>query len=203
MEYICGGDLLSFVRKRTKLNEPASKLIFRQIIEGLQNIHSKNIVHRDIKLDNILIDLLNTVKICDFGVSRLIKKGEVMHDQCGTPAYIAPEILRNKGYEGFAVDVWSAGVVLYTMLAGVVPFKHKYLDELHLSIIQGKYDDIENVSAEAMSLIKGILQTDPQKRLTIEQILDHEWLRFDLFEDNFRNKNKCKIRLFNKNLTFN
>lgn len=195
MEYICGGDLLSFVRKRTKLNEATAKFIFRQIIEGLEYLHTQNIVHRDIKLDNILIDLTNTVKICDFGVSRQVKKGEIMHDQCGTPAYIAPEILLNKGYEGFAVDIWSAGVVLYTMLAGVVPFKHKYLNELHYSIIQGKYDDIENISSEGMDLIKGILQTDPHKRLTIDGILNHEWLRFDRFDDNFKNnKNKCKFR---------
>ena len=196
MEYICGGDLLSFVRKRTKLNEITAKFIFRQIIEGLQYLHSQNIVHRDIKLDNILIDLTNTVKICDFGVSRLIKKGEIMHDQCGTPAYIAPEILLNMGYEGFTVDIWSAGVVLYTMLAGVVPFKHKYLNDLHYSIIQGKYDDIENISSEGMDFIKGILQVDPKKRMTIEDILDHEWLRFD---DNYKNKNKCKKFFVKKN----
>lgn len=194
MEYICGGDLLSFVRKRAKLNEATAKYIFRQIIEGLQYLHSQNIVHRDIKLDNILIDLTNTVKICDFGVSRQIKKGQIMHDQCGTPAYIAPEILLNNGYEGFGVDIWSAGVVLYTMLAGMVPFKHKYLNDLQISIMQGKYEDIENISLEAMDLIKGILQTDPSKRLKIEDILNHEWLRFDRIDDNLRNKNRCKLK---------
>jgi MAP/microtubule affinity-regulating kinase len=96
MEYISCGDLLSFVKKRSKLSEPMAKFIFKQIIEALDYIHSKGIVHRDIKLDNILIDLQNNIKICDFGVSRQIKKGDVMHDQCGTPAYIAPEILRNQ-----------------------------------------------------------------------------------------------------------
>lgn len=96
MEYISCGDLLSFVKKRSKLSEAIAKFIFKQIIEALYYIHSKGIVHRDIKLDNILIDLQNNIKICDFGVSRQIKKGDVMHDQCGTPAYIAPEILRNQ-----------------------------------------------------------------------------------------------------------
>ncbi len=96
MEYISCGDLLNFVRKRSKLPENISKFIFKQIIEGLNYIHSKGIVHRDIKLDNILIDLKNNIKICDFGVSRKIKKGDIMNDQCGTPAYIAPEILRNQ-----------------------------------------------------------------------------------------------------------
>ena len=103
MEYVSCGDLLSFVRKRSKLSESIAKLIFRQIIEALQYIQSQNIVHRDIKLDNILIDLSNNIKvyillikICDFGVSKQIKKGELMKDQCGTPAYISPEILNNQ-----------------------------------------------------------------------------------------------------------
>lgn len=95
MEYVCGGDLLSFVRKRTKLTENIAKFIFRQIIEALQYIHSQNVVHRDIKLDNILIDLSNNIKLCDFGVSKEYKRGELMTEQCGTPAYIAPEILTN------------------------------------------------------------------------------------------------------------
>jgi serine/threonine protein kinase len=93
---VCGGDLLSFVRKRQKLNEQTAKSIFRQIMDALYHIHSNNIVHRDIKLDNILIDLSNNIKICDFGVSRQIRKGEIIKHQCGTPAYIAPEILRNE-----------------------------------------------------------------------------------------------------------
>ena len=96
MEYISCGDLLSFVRKRSKISESISKFIFKQIIEALDFIHSNNIVHRDIKLDNILIDLQNNIKICDFGVSKQIKNGVLMRDQCGTPAYIAPEILENE-----------------------------------------------------------------------------------------------------------
>jgi serine/threonine protein kinase len=96
MEYISCGDLLSFVRKRSKLSESISKFIFKQIIEALDFIHLNGIVHRDIKLDNILIDLQNNIKICDFGVSKKIKNGDLMTDQCGTPAYIAPEILKNE-----------------------------------------------------------------------------------------------------------
>jgi serine/threonine protein kinase len=96
MEYVCAGDLLSFVRKRSKLSETTAKFIFRQIIESIKYIHSQNISHRDIKLDNILIDLDNNIKICDFGVSTAIQShDELLYEQCGTPAYIAPEILRN------------------------------------------------------------------------------------------------------------
>lgn len=93
MEYVSCGDLLNFVRKRSKLTENTAKYIFKQIIETLRFIHSNKIVHRDIKLDNILIDLSNQIKICDFGISRVVRNDDLMHDKCGTPAYIAPEIL--------------------------------------------------------------------------------------------------------------
>ena len=175
MEYICG-DLLSFIRKRAKLNESSAKIIFKQVTEGLKYIHSNKIVHRDIKLDNILIDLNNTVKICDFGVSRKLSTGDIMHENCGTPAYIAPEIFQNKGYEGYACDIWSAGVTLYYMLAGVQPFKAKNFTELKKIIKIGKYQKIDSLSLEAQDLIDGMLQTDPRKRLTLNQILNHPWL---------------------------
>lgn len=99
-----------------------------------------------------------------------------MMEQCGTPAYIAPEILRDKGYEGFAVDIWSAGVVLYAMLYGTVPFKANNMSELQKLIIKAKYTLKDDISEEARSLISGCLERDPIKRLTINQILSHKWL---------------------------
>jgi len=93
IELCAGGDLLNYVRKRRKLKEEYAKYFFKQIIEGLQYMHSKNITHRDIKLDNILLDVDGRIKIADFGVSKLSKPNEMLYDQCGTPAYIAPEIL--------------------------------------------------------------------------------------------------------------
>ena len=176
MEYICAGDLLSYIKKRSKLQEPVAKFIFKQIILALKFIHENKIVHRDIKLDNILIDLDNNIKICDFGVSKIVNKGDVMIEQCGTPAYIAPEILLNKGYEGFGVDVWSAGVVLYAMLSGTVPFKGSNIKELHNLIISGNYPIIKDISDNAAHLIKNILEIDPKKRITTENILCHPWL---------------------------
>ena len=111
-------------------------------MQGLAYIHTKKlIVHRDIKLDNILLDSRGMIKICDFGVSKQVKTtNEIMYEQCGTPAYIAPEILKDKGYSGFKVDVWSAGVCLYAMLVGTVPFKGSTMSELHYLILQGKLD---------------------------------------------------------------
>ena len=184
MEYICAGDLLNYIRKRSKLNEQIAKYIFKQIILGIQYIHNHNIVHRDIKLDNILIDLDNKIKICDFGVSKRVINNDKMFDHCGTPTYIAPEILRNKGYEGYGVDVWSSGVVLYAMLSGTVPFKGNNLNQLHDVIMKGNYKDINNISNEASHLLKCILEVDPKKRISVNDILLHPWL-IDVDVDNF------------------
>ena len=132
MEYINGGNLFSFVKKRRKLSEKISKFLFRQIIEGIQHIHSKKIVHRDIKLENILIDLNNKIKICDFGIGIMLNSDdELIREQCGTPMYMAPEIILNSkknGYKGYPVDIWSAGIALYIMLSGTLPFSYKNYD---------------------------------------------------------------------------
>ena len=175
MEYVCG-DLLGFIRKRGKLSESVSKLIFKQLIEGLKYIHKKKVVHRDIKLDNILIDLTNTIKICDFGVSRYFSKDEIMFEHCGTPAYISPEIFENNGYKGTGCDIWSAGVTLYYMLGGSQPFKANSIKELENNILKGDFKPLEEVSFEVNDLIKGMLTVNPKKRFGIDDILNHPWL---------------------------
>ena len=189
MEYICG-DLLGFIRKRGKLSETVSKIIFKQLIEGLRYIHSKKIVHRDIKLDNILIDLTNTIKICDFGVSRKISKDEIMHEHCGTPAYIAPEIFENNGYTGFQCDIWSAGVTLYYILGGIQPFRANSIKDLEKKVIAGEFEPIEDISEEANNLIKLMLKTDPKKRINEEKILNHPWIV------NIKTENRKTLNLF-------
>ena len=192
MEYICA-DLLSFIRKREKLSENIAKIIFKQIMEGLKYINKKNIVHRDIKLDNILIDLNNTVKICDFGVSKRISENEIMVDHCGTPGYIAPEIYKNKGYEGFQCDIWSAGITLYYMLCGSQPFKAYSLKEMEKKVLKGEYEEIKNVSNEANDLIKKMLEIDPDVRIKLNDVLNHPWLKNEDVE------NRKKLKLFTDN----
>ena len=228
MEYINGGNLFSFVKKRRKLSEKTAKFLFRQIILGIKYIHEQNIVHRDIKLENLLIDLNNNVKICDFGIGRKItSKKQLLHDQCGTLMYMAPEILlstKEKGYEGFPVDIWSSGISLYIMLSGSLPFNYKKNKkgenddeneeneeeedsisdkskkndednfELQYSIVYKEPKPIEKISDEARDLLKGLLNKDPKKRLTCEQILNHPWLY------NFKEKNTSpnKFHLFTK-----
>ena len=229
MEYINGGNLFSFVKKRRKLSEKTAKFLFRQIILGIKYIHEQNIVHRDIKLENLLIDLNNNVKICDFGIGRKIKnKNQLLHDQCGTLMYMAPEILlssKEKGYEGFPVDIWSSGISLYIMLSGTLPFNYKNKknteeneeeeneeDEesiseksksnkkdddnfkLQYSIVYKEPKKIEKISDEARDLLKGLLNKDPKKRLTCEQILNHPWLK-DFKDKNISSK---KFHLFTK-----
>ena len=212
MEYINGGNLFSFVKKRRKLSEKISKFLFRQIILGIQHIHSKKIVHRDIKLENILIDLNNRIKICDFGIGIMLdSEDELIYDQCGTPLYMAPEIILNakkKGYKGYPVDIWSAGIALYIMLSGTLPFSYKnnikeknemnnslslsnnnnY--ELQYSIIHKSPKKIKKISSEARDLLQGLLNKDPNKRFTIEEILNHPWLKKD--------NNYKKYKLFTK-----
>lgn len=203
MEYISCGDLLSYVRKRSKLTEPIAKFIFKQIIKGLIFIHSKGIAHRDIKLDNILIDINSNIKLCDFGIAKKIKKGELMTDQCGTPAYIAPEVFKGNGYEGNISDMWSAGVVLYAMLAGVVPFKASKLPELQKMIIKGTYNKIKGISEEADDLISKLLDPYPNTRYTEEEVLNHSWMQFDenLIKNTLFTESE-KVHLSNSNLDF-
>ena len=106
LEYAGGGDLLHYVRDKGRLKEEEAKKIFKQIIQGAIAIHDAGILHRDFKLDNILLDSnYSTIKICDFGISKILCPGEVISDQCGTPAYLAPEIIKNEGYQGFSVDI--------------------------------------------------------------------------------------------------
>ena len=189
MEFICA-DLLGFIRKREKLNEKISKVIFKQIIQGLKYMHKLNIVHRDIKLDNLLLDLSNTIKICDFGVSKILKSSdELMYDHCGTPAYLAPEVFGNNGYKGFSCDIWSLGVTLYYMLKGEQPFQGKNLEELKKNIFSKKYNKIEFISEEAEDLIDKMLTKNPEERITLDEIFKHKWIK----EVDLCNKNKIKF----------
>ena len=212
MEYINGGNLFSFLKKRRKVSEKTAKFLYRQIILGIKYMHNQNIVHRDIKLENILIDLNNNIKICDFGIGRILSSpDQPLFDQCGTPMYIAPEILlssKEKGYKGFPVDIWSSGIALYILLSGTLPFSFKNgksvsvedsdkqdnnSEELQFSIINSEPKHIENISEDARNLLKGILNKNPEKRLTCDEILAHPWLK-----DVNNNLDNNKYHLFTK-----
>lgn len=216
MELCKGGDLLHYVRKRRKLDEPTAKVLFKQIILGLQYIHSKEIVHRDIKLENILLDNCGKVKICDFGVSKLLKdQDELILESCGTPAYMAPEVIRRNPPEaakgktqvdrgqGYTLkcDIWSAGVVLYAMLYGQLPFKGQTPREIKERVLKGKYIcKRQGYSEAARNLIESILCADVEKRITLSDILEHEWLAD--CQDDIKIFNEAEEQLMKRELNF-
>ncbi|OMJ78628.1 hypothetical protein SteCoe_21505 [Stentor coeruleus] len=176
LEYAGGGDLLQIIKARGRLTEDEARGIFYQLIEAIKFCHDTGIIHRDIKLDNILLTSDYTdIKLCDFGVSRFAKTGEKVHEQCGTPAYLAPEIIINQGYEPFYVDIWSMGVLLYTMLSASVPFKAKNLSDLHKLILKGSYEVPEYFSLEAKDIISKMLNPIPNLRISLDDMKTHPW----------------------------
>ena len=191
MEYINGGNLYSFIKKRMKLKEKMAKYIFKQIISAINYIHKHNIAHKDIKLENILLDINHGIKICDFGIAKKVNSpDQLFYGISGTPLYMAPEIFykSNFGYKGFPVDAWASGIALYIMLSGELPFKAdksvKKDSELEYAIINTTPKEIENIYKEAKDLIKGLLCKNPNKRLTCEEVLKHPWLKDDEKKEN-------------------
>lgn len=179
MEFASNGDLMKVLKNKGPLTELKARHYFSQIASGLKHIHDKGVIHRDIKLDNILIDEYDRCKICDFGVSRLMTPGEVVNEQCGTPAFLAPEIIQEKGYEGFGADVWSLGVLLYALLTGITPFVADSIPLLHQKIVEGKFEFPEKpvISGSVKDLISKMLVLSPKKRATIAEVLAHPWLK--------------------------
>jgi serine/threonine protein kinase len=177
IEYAPGGDLLHYVKHKGKLSEAEAAYFLRQLVEGLKACHARSIIHRDVKLDNILLDSTKTkVKLCDFGVCRVLKKGELINEHCGTPAYLAPEIIANVDYDGYCIDLWSLGVTLYAMVTGTLPFKAKTLPDLQKVILKGSYDLPSHLSPQCCSLLRGLLMLVPRLRLTLDQVLEHPWV---------------------------
>ncbi|KAL3504775.1 hypothetical protein ACH5RR_034616 [Cinchona calisaya] len=183
MEYAAGGELFERICKAGKFNEDEARFFFQQLISGVNYCHSMQICHRDLKLENTLLDgsTAPRVKICDFGYS----KSAVFHSQpkstVGTPAYIAPEVLSKQEYDGKLADVWSCGVTLYVMLVGAYPFEDptdpKNFRKTIMRILTVHYSVPDNVriSIECRHLLSRIFVANPEKRITISEIKRHPW----------------------------
>eukprot|EP00826_Nyctotherus_ovalis_P042495 TRINITY_DN4377_c0_g2_i1.p1 TRINITY_DN4377_c0_g2~~TRINITY_DN4377_c0_g2_i1.p1 ORF type:complete len:452 (+),score=97.51 TRINITY_DN4377_c0_g2_i1:510-1865(+) len=179
MEYAQGGELFNYIVAKGKLDESEARKLFRQIVEGLECIHKYNIAHRDLKPENLLLDSDNNIKIVDFGLSNRYAKGELLRTACGSPCYAAPEMIAGKRYNGPAADVWSAGIVLFAIVCGHLPFENANTSKLYKMILSGNFLIPSHVSEEARDLIKGILRTDPSVRYTIDDIKKHKWFRHE------------------------
>ena len=179
-EYCSNGDLISKVIEQGKFDEVTACNIFAQIINGLEYMHSEyGLAHRDMKPENVLFDHLNEVKLCDFGLSKFYNdennQMQLLTTPCGSPIYAAPEMLMNKPYNGNLIDIWSAGITLYVMVAGKLPFDDEDIQSLIHKITKGVFDMPSDLSSSCKDLISKLLTVDPSKRITFAEIKRHAW----------------------------
>ena len=174
MEYCEGGELFNYIVKKRRLSEEESSFFFYQIINGLEYIHSLNMVHRDLKPENLLLTKDHILKIIDFGLSNYFyDKNDLLSTPCGSPCYASPEMVSGKKYNGFKVDIWSTGIILYAMLCGFLPFEDKNNEILFKKIRRCKLEFPHYISLISKDLIKKILVTNPDKRISIKEIKKH------------------------------
>ena len=180
MEYVNGGDLFDYISENSFLSEHKACYFFRQLISVMEYLSSLGISHRDIKPENILLNEDRTqIKVIDFGLSNYSDKSELLHSSCGSPCYASPEMLSGDPYWGLGTDIWSAGVVLYSMLVGGLPFDDAELKTLYEQIKGGKFFIPSTLSLEAIDLLKKILRVDPEKRIKIKEIKEHKWFNLE------------------------
>jgi len=177
MEYASGGEVLDFIVAHKKLSEKRARSLFRQLVSAFAHIHSRNIVHRDLKAENILLDENLDIKIIDFGLSNFFTPSQLLKTPCGSPSYAAPELIRKVDYDGPAADIWSLGVNLYVLVTGVLPFKPTDLVNLYDKVLKGEYETPDYLSNDCKDLLSKMLVVDPKERITIEGIMAHPWVQ--------------------------
>ncbi|XP_076407559.1 MAP/microtubule affinity-regulating kinase 3 isoform X14 [Peromyscus maniculatus bairdii] len=186
MEYASGGEVFDYLVAHGRMKEKEARAKFRQIVSAVQYCHQKRIVHRDLKAENLLLDADMNIKIADFGFSNEFTVGSKLDTFCGSPPYAAPELFQGKKYDGPEVDVWSLGVILYTLVSGSLPFDGQNLKELRERVLRGKYRIPFYMSTDCENLLKRFLVLNPVKRGTLEQIMKDRWINSGHEEDELK-----------------
>ncbi|KAL0382998.1 UNVERIFIED_CONTAM: CBL-interacting serine/threonine-protein kinase [Sesamum calycinum] len=179
MEFVRGGELFAKIAKGRLREEPARNY-FQQLISAIDFCHSRGVYHRDLKPENLLLDEEGNLKVTDFGLSAFsdhVSQDGLLHTTCGTPAYVAPEVIGKKGYDGAKADIWSCGVILYVLLAGFLPFQDDNIMSMYRKIYRGDFKCPPWFSPEARKLITKMLDPNPSTRISIAKIMDSPWFK--------------------------
>ncbi|XP_030755254.1 serine/threonine-protein kinase SIK3-like isoform X1 [Sitophilus oryzae] len=175
-EYASNGEIFDHLVAKGRMSEPEAKRIFNQIVSAVSYCHTQGVVHRDLKAENLLLDHNSNIKLADFGFSNQFTEGNLLATFCGSPPYAAPELFLGLKYDGPKADIWSLGVVVYVLVCGSLPFDGPTLQALRNVVIEGRFRIPYFMSQECEHLIRHMLVVDPEKRLTLSQIVKHKWL---------------------------
>lgn len=184
MDLVRGGELFEQIERKGELDEKLARKYFQQLIDGIDYCHRRGVCHRDLKPENLLVDENGTLKITDFGVSSMkggLSGSDLLYTACGTPYYCAPEIINGaeEGYSGVKIDAWSCGIILFLLLTGTLPFQNEDMTLLYELINRCKVDYPSWMPAEAKDLISHLLEKDPERRYSLEQVKAHSWFLVD------------------------
>lgn len=180
LEFVTGGELFDKIVNNGRMREGEARRYFQQLINAVDYCHSRGVYHRDLKPENLLLDQSGNLKVSDFGLSALsqqVRDDGLFHTSCGTPNYVAPEVLKDRGYDGATADIWSCGVILFVLLAGYLPFEDDNLMILYNKISVADFTLPAWLSFGAKKLITQILDPNPMTRITMPEILADEWFR--------------------------
>jgi len=188
LEFITGGELFDKIVAAGRLDEHTARRYFHQLVKGMEYCHSQGVCHRDLKPENLLLDEQGNIKISDFGLSALYEESTqegLLKTTCGTPNYVAPEVVQNKGYDGKISDIWSCGVILFVLLAGYLPFDEPNMMTLFKKILKADYECPRWISKPAKTFIARLLSPDPKRRISIEEMKDDPWFKVGFKEDEY------------------
>ncbi|BAT03218.1 Os07g0678600, partial [Oryza sativa Japonica Group] len=179
LEHVKGGELFNKVQ-RGRLKEDAARKYFQQLICAVDFCHSRGVYHRDLKPENLLLDENSNLKVSDFGLSALAdckRQDGLLHTTCGTPAYVAPEVINRRGYDGAKADIWSCGVILFVLLAGYLPFHDKNLMDMYKKIGKAEFKCPSWFNTDVRRLLLRILDPNPSTRISMDKIMENPWFR--------------------------